>query len=446
MRWGVPAQARLGASGRAATRAGDPRAGTKDTQRVAETIRVIVVNGDEDAAPELRAHLLSVEGVKIVAEIDDPALLGQALNQFPAEVLLVHLDPNPPAMMDAVAPLIEQRKDRLAAIGMTEDRDAELVMRAMRVGMREFLWKPFPPEQLNEILQRIGGETAGSGARLGQLIPIVGTCGGVGATTIATNLAVELAQVDGWQGITSKPRVAVVDLDYRFGQVAMFLDAQPTYTIAELCDTVDSIETEMIERVMVKHPSGVHVLAHPQDMQAAERISAAHTASVLSALQAHYDFVVVDGPVRFDPTAKAVFDMTDLYLLVLQLLVPSVRNTDRMVHELARNGFNLDRMRLVCNRFGRDAGFLEAADVETTLNRKIEWTLPDDWKAASTAINMGSSLMDYAPKSKLRQAYQKLALAIAQKQPSISGAARESAVGEGVARKGIFSFLAGAKA
>ncbi len=375
-------------------------------------VRVIVVNADEEAGPELRALLLSVEGVKIVAEIDEPVLLNQAISQFPAEVLLLHLDPNPNAMMEVIAPLINERKDRLAAIAMTEDRDAELVMRAMRAGMREFLWKPFPPEQLTDILRRIGRE-APSAQRAGRLIPVVAGCGGVGATTVATNLAVELAQIDNWAEGGEKPKVAVVDLDFRFGQVAMFLDAQATYTIAELCDTPEHIEAQMIERVMVKHPLGVHVLAIPHDIEQAQHISAAQCAGVLAALLEHYDFVVVDGPVRMDPSAQAVFSMTDMYLVALQLLVPPVRNTDRLLRELGRSGYNLDQVRLVCNRFGRDAGYLEPGDVETTLGRKIEWYLPDDWKTASTAVNVGAPLLEHAPKSKLRAAFEQMAQSIA---------------------------------
>ena len=376
---------------------------------MSKPVRVIVVNTDEEAAPELRALLLGVEGVKIVAEVDEPALLAQALPQFPAEVLLLHLDPNPAAMMELLAPVIAERKDQLASIAMSEDRDAELVMRAMRAGMREFLWKPFPPEQLTEILRRVGREAPSTGRRAGRLIPIVGCCGGVGVTTIATNLAVELAGLASWSDGTGRPKVAVVDLDFRFGQVAMFLDAQPTYTIAELCDTPEHIEAQMIERVMVKHPSGVHVLAHPSDIEQAERISAAQCAGVLAALLEHYDFVVVDGPVRFDHSARAVFDMTDLYLLVLQLLVPPVRNADRLLNELRRGGYNLDHVRLVCNRSGRDSGYLEPADVETTLNRKLHWILPDEWKVASTAVNVGAPLADSAPKSRLRAAFQQMA-------------------------------------
>lgn len=404
-------------------------------------VRVIVVNADEEAGPELRALLLSVEGVKIVAEIDEPALLGQALTQFPAEVLLVHLDPSPAATMEIIAPLLEQRKDHLAAIAMTEDRDAELVMRAMRAGMREFLWKPFPPEQLTEILKRVGREVPAA-QRAGRLIPVVAACGGVGATTIATNLAVELAQLENWSEGAERPKVAVVDLDFRFGQVAMFLDAQATYTIAELCDTPEHIEGQMIERVMFKHPTQVHVLAIPHDIEQAQRISAAQCAGVLAALLEHYDFVVVDGPIRMDPTAQAVFSMTDVYLVALQLLVPPVRNTDRLLRDLAREGYNLDQVRLVCNRFGRDAGYLEPGDVEATLGRPIQWMLPDDWKTASTAVNVGAPLLEHAPKSKLRVAFQQMAESIASR--SADGAPGDKGTAE-ARRKGLIPFLSGQK-
>ncbi|MBK8914765.1 MAG: hypothetical protein IPM64_09245 [Phycisphaerales bacterium] len=410
---------------------------------MAERIRVIVVNADEDAAPELRAHLLGLEGVNIVAEIDEPSLLPQALAQFQAEVLLVHLDPNPVGMMEAIAPLIEAHKGRIAAVCMTEDRNAELVVRAMRAGMKEFLWKPFPPEQLNEILQRVGAEGPRGGGRIGRVMPVVGTAGGSGATCIAANLAVELAQLEGYDTPTGRAAVAVVDLDFRFGQVAMYLDAQPQYTIAELCDTSGAIESDLLERVMFKHPTGVHVLAHPVDLAQAENISAANCASVLAALQSYYDYVVVDGPVRMDATAKAVFDMTDVHLVVFQLLVPCVRNTERMLHDMSRNGFSMDRVRLVCNRLGRDAGLLEPADVEVTLGRKIDWFIPDDWKTCCTAVNMGATLMDYAPKSKLRAAFQKMAAGVSRPGSTSAERGEPVAAGDAGGKRGLFSFLAG---
>lgn len=413
---------------------------------MSKVIRAIVVNTDAEATPELRNYLLSIDGVKIVAEIEEPALLANAIDQFPAEVLLVHLDPNPAGMMDIVAPVIDAYKDRVAAVAMTDDRNAELVMRAMRVGMREFLWKPFPPEQLAEVLNRLREGAVSTSRHAGRLIPVMGVCGGVGVTTLVTNLAVELAQLreSNGNGSEAPPKVAVVDLDFRFGQVAMFLDAQPSYTIADLCESPEHIEAQMIERVVVKHASGVHVLAQPNDMDRAEHISAAAVAGALGALQEHYDYVVVDGPVRFDPTARAVLDMTDVCLVTLQLVVPAVRNCDRMLQDLARKGYNMDRIRLVCNRFGREAGFLDASDAEGTLSRKIDYTLPDDWKTSSTAVNVGTPLAEWAPKSRLRLAYRQIAQALAAELPGGSGEPAEQNEST-EQRKGLFSLFAGQK-
>jgi pilus assembly protein CpaE len=416
---------------------------------VSQSIRVIVVNTDSEVANDLRAVLLAIEGVKIVAEIDEPGLLAQAVNQFPAEVVLIHLDPSPAAIMDIVAPIIEAKKEGLAVIAMTEDRDAELVMRAMRAGMREFLWKPFPPDQLREILQRVAVDAGSSGRNLGKLISVVGTGGGLGTTQIAVNVAAELAQLDTWENQPTagiKPRVAVVDLDFRFGQVAMQLDAQPTYTIADLCESVEHLDTQLIEKAMVRHESGAHVLARPSDMHSSEQITAGQCASALAALQEHYDFVVVDLPARFDPTSRAVFDMADLYLLVVQLMVPAVRAADRVLNELITTGYAMGRVKVVCNRWGREAGYLEQSDVETTLKRKLDFLVPEDWRTSATAINMGAPLCIQAPKSKLRLAYKQLAQALAGEGSAAAAPAPLSPAIETANKKGLFSFLAGAKA
>ena len=187
----------------------------------------------------------------------------------------------------------------------------------------------------------------------------------------------------------------------------------------------------------------MHVLARPSDLEQAERINAGQAAGVLSALQEHYDFVVVDLPARFDSSVRAVFDMAESCLLVLQLLVPSVRNADRILHELANTGYAMERMRLVCNRHGRESGHLEQTDVEATLKRQVEFLLPEDWKTSASAVNMGAPLLTVGPRTKLRQAYRAVATALA-------GDGEEThALVEGESgqadKKSLFSFLAGSK-
>jgi pilus assembly protein CpaE len=122
-----------------------------------------------------------------------------------------------------------------------------------------------------------------------------------------------------------------------------------------------------------------------------------------------FEYVVVDGPYRYDPAAKSVLDISDCILLTMELLVPDVRNVQRLLEEMKQVGFNMNRIRLVCTRLGRNSGNLSVADVEATLGMDVYATIPDDWSAVSSSINMGELLAQNQPRSRVRQAVVELA-------------------------------------
>lgn len=365
------------------------------------SVRVIVFNADEDYSVSLRTELLRIPGVQIVAEVDEPALIEQAVGQFPAEVLLAHLDPAPEACLGIAAKIAGSRPD-LAVFVISESTNGQHILMAMRSGIREFLTKPLDAQLLTNSIDKVLSQTS-STVELGSLISVMGTIGGAGGSILATNLAVELAS------IAKQRPVALVDLDFRYGQIGTMLDLQSDYTISDLCDTPEQLDEGMITRVMVKHSSGVHVLARPNSFVQADHITAAHCASVLSTLQQLYEYIVIDGPTRNDTGALSVLDLADVNLLVMQLLVTSVRNVHRMLEALRDNGYNLDRFKLVCNRVGRDSAHLCVDHVETTLNTKVFHQVPDDWKAVSACVNMGVPLAEGAAKSRTRLAIRELA-------------------------------------
>jgi pilus assembly protein CpaE len=382
---------------------------------------VIVFNGDEDYSAPLRAELLRIPGVQIVAEVDEPALVEQAVNQFAAEVFIAHLDPAPDICLPVAARVAGSRPD-LAVFVVSESTDGQHILTAMRAGIREFLTKPLDTKLLSESMEKVVSQATTS-VQLGGLISVMGTIGGAGASVVATNLAAELS------ALAKQRPVAVVDLDFRYGQLGTMFDLQADYTIADLCDTPEQLDESMIQRVMVKHGTGVHLLARPNSFSQADQITAAHCASVLSTLQQLYEYVVIDGPTRNDVGGLAVLDLADINLLILQLLVPSVRNTHRMLEGLRDNGYNLDRFRLLCNRVGRESAHLCVEHVEATLNMKMFHQVPDDWKAVSAAVNMGVPLIESAPKSRVRQAIRELAERIAEPESADAGADRAKSKG-----------------
>jgi pilus assembly protein CpaE len=366
------------------------------------TIRTILFTSVPDAGPELRRTLTSLRQIRLIAEIDEPSLLPHAVAQFPAELVLVDLDPNPAVILECVRQIHELTPD-LPVFAISSQTDGDIVLKAMRAGIREYLVKPLNVEELEQAASRLAGTQINS-KQQGKLISVMGCAGGVGCTAIAANLAVELADLVG-----PDDKVAIVDLDFRFGHVATMLDVHGQFTVADLCSTPEQLDPEMVLKAMIRHESGVHVLRRPHSFAQAEMITAAHCANVLSTLQELCTYVIVDGPTRHDPGGRSVLDAADHNLLVFQLLVTHVRNADRMMQELAVQGFNTDRISLVCNRLGRDSAHLEVSQVETILNRKILLTLADDWKAVSSSVNIGQPLKTEFPRSKVRNDIRNLA-------------------------------------
>ena len=200
--------------------------------------RFIILNNDPQFGATLRATLLKIDGVRIAAEVDQPPLLAQTVQQVPAEILLVNLDPDPTTMLQTAGDVAAAHPD-LAVFATSESTDGQLILDAIRRGVKEFLPKPIEADGLVEAIEKVSLQRSEE-QNHGKLITILSGSGGQGATMLATNLAVELADMGS--------RVALVDLDYRFGQVATFLDLDAPYTLADLCHSVEQVEQAVIEK------------------------------------------------------------------------------------------------------------------------------------------------------------------------------------------------------
>lgn len=363
-------------------------------------LKFLIMHRNEAFVNELRAILTQFQGAKIVAEVDEPALLGQAVKQFPVDIVVADLDPDPESILPIMSEVIASG-DAPAIFATSDSTDGPLILKVMRLGVREFLPKPIDPAALEEAITKVASQRSTTG-HTGKLITVMGSAGGVGATMITTSLAVELA------GLCELP-VTVVDLDLRFGQVATFLDVEPKYTLADLCGSPEQLEPHVMNRALANHASGVNVLARPNNFAEAEVITAASTVGVLSNLMSMNDFVVVDGPARHDGGAKSVLALSDVNLLVVQLLIPCVRNAQRMLETFRSEGCNMEHTKLIVNRAGRDSGHITVENVAETLNMEVFATLPDDWATVSGAINLGEPLKSFSPKSKVRQALEEIA-------------------------------------
>jgi pilus assembly protein CpaE len=296
----------------------------------------------------------------------------------------------------------EEIKFKLANVHLimtSPDSNPNTILRAMRSGAEEFLPQPFNwPEVLKSfdaIRRKIDVRSTHS-VEKGKIIAVSSNKGGVGSTTLATNLSLSL--------VRGKKSVCLVDLVLQFGSVTSFLNLDASYTILDLAKNIKRIDPLMLDGSLVKHSSGVRVLAEPFYAEDARRIAPSDIDEILDTLSQSFDFVVVDTPKEFDEMLALILDKASLILFVTEMDVPSLKSAHRAFELFERMGIYDKKIRLVLNRYVKSK-LMSLESVEKALGVKVFWTLPNNYPVAIAAVNQGLSVQECDPKSDIAKSY-----------------------------------------
>ncbi|HUI42849.1 MAG TPA: hypothetical protein VL523_12860 [Terriglobia bacterium] len=272
----------------------------------------------------------------------------------------------------------------IIACSSSQQPSQNLLMQAMRSGVREFLSQPIDPVALRETLERIIKEQGLAEAGTEKLIMLMGAKGGVGTTTLAVNLAVQMTSV-------SKQKVALMDLARPMGNVSLMLDLQPRFSLRDAVDNLDRLDAHFLGGLMTTHSSGLQVLAGPTEPDAWQRITVAAMARVINVVQGSYDHVLADCGTVYTSDWAPIFRMAQVVMFVADVHVPALWALERHLTTIAGFGLDPDRLRVVINRWLRsDEEALKA--FEKKIKRPVFARLPNDYRQVSEAVNLGSAL------------------------------------------------------
>jgi pilus assembly protein CpaE len=246
-------------------------------------------------------------------------------------------------------------------------------------------------------------------ARNGTVISLFGAKGGIGKTTLATNLAVALAQL-------RQESVALMDIDTRFGDVAIVLDLQPKTNISETVPGIDELDRDTIRTYLTPHASGISVLTAPTRPSEWRQVQPTHVERLIGLLQETHDFVVLDTPGFFTELVGSALDMSDLVLLVTTLDVSSIKDCAMAVDMLTGADFPMDRVKLVINHTN-DLQRVDVKQVTDVTGLEVFWSVPFD-RAIVRGGQIGMPMVMTKPNSKGARSMIDLAL-------TISGGKRE---------------------
>lgn len=237
--------------------------------------------------------------------------------------------------------------------------------------------------------------------------------GGVGKSVVATNLAVALS-ADG----TSK--VAIVDLDLQFGDVAVMLhaEAHPT-SIEALAQQGEQVDPEFIEDVMATGPEEVRILVAPTSPEFADLVTTANLRAILRELSKAYDYIVVDAPAHLEERTLEVIETADQIVVVTAFNITAVKDTKIMLKLLQSLGIPKEHILLVLNQTRAKVNFPKA-EVEESLRFRVLTQLPYDPKI-DDSIDNGKPLVLSDPKSEFTRQFRVLVDYLAPKEEGAGG-------------------------
>jgi pilus assembly protein CpaE len=291
--------------------------------------------------------------------------------------------------------------------------DAQSVRRAMIAGARDYIIKPLKPEDLSRAVYgvleqeerkrlRADGVTVENAAR-GTVITVFGAKGGIGKTTISTNLAVTLAKITG-------ASVCLLDMDTRFGDVAIMMDVAVEASIADVARKIDEMDREKIREYLVKHHSGVSILPAPLHPTEWRNMTSQHIEKIVELLAQTHDYVVIDTPGTFNELIAATLELANLILLVTSMDIASIKDTALALEMLRAAGVSEDKVKLLINH-STAANSLREEDVSRVLEYDVFWRIPHDL-SVSSSTQLGQPIVSAKPYARVSRSIIDLAHAM----------------------------------
>ena len=362
------------------------------------------ITGDDGPGKNFQTPFQRLTGIRILAECSTWQQLQEYLHSSRVDAVAVNLDVSKGNDRFTAVRRIVEVSPECGIIGISQDAHPDAIIAAMRAGCNQFVRWPIDQEDLNAAIERVRH------VRLPQVsgcqrICVVGSSGGAGSTTIACNLAMELAHV-------TERSCALVDMDLQYGEVACSFDVKPRYTIADICHAGAEIDRTVLENALEDLACNVSILTRPE-VELVEEVDVDSVEQMFRVMAQMFPFVVVDLPRYFSPPALVTLDGADQVLIITQLTIPHIRNATRIYEYLLRMGADESCVEVVLNRSNANFERITPEEVEKHFKRPIFASIPNDYKRIGASRDLGHPICTDSPNSPARLAIRDMAKILA---------------------------------
>lgn len=319
-------------------------------------------------------------------------------------VLIVDIDDKTEQKLEFVSKISEDCTNCRILI-VSENPSVDLMVKLMRAGIREFVSYPIIKSEFFNILQKLA-ESFGLEKKEKskcRVITVFSNKGGIGKTSVASNLSLEIAK-------TTKENVALIDLNFQVGDVTTFMDLKPSFNISYMLKNLDKINGDFLLSTIEKYnDTSLYVLADPPFFKMADEVLPKQIERLITILEKTFSYVVIDAASGFDEKTIMALNKSDLILLVAVANLPALRNCQRCLELFDKLGYSRDKVQILINRF-MENDEVKTEDVEKLLEKKIYWKIPNNYFTMMSAINKGVPVVECNPASNISQSYRELAM------------------------------------
>jgi pilus assembly protein CpaE len=348
------------------------------------------------------------------------------LKNAPSCVALIDFDRDPELALKTTERLQQIFLKKISIVGIGAQLEAGLLLRAMRNGCTEFLTKPIEVNDLTASLNRFHASMAidaHAQAGIGRVIAFFGAKGGVGTTMLAVHLATHLVRQHG-------KKTLLIDHKQQLGHVALYLGLKDTqYHFDELLRNADRLDSELLNGFVIRHRSGLDVIASPELSGGVHEAKPDEFARVMDFLRREYDYILIDSSVAYQDSKTSIIDQADEVYIVSTPDVASLRDLARLVENLSLNESATSKLRLAVNR-STATDSVTSEQIEKAVRFPISISIPNNYFELLRAINDGEPI----PPQRRSEFNQRIARWANQIVNGMTGT-------EPAVKKGLFAFL-----
>lgn len=335
----------------------------------------MIVDSDEDVRQLMRTKL-ETGGIEVIAERAHGIAAQQAIQDMHPELIFVAIE-QPMQRAMQVVDFARAAAPEALIVAYAGSWSPVVERRLMQAGVNDFLHGKITRDQVKAIASRavrkahVQPAPGGSDEEGGRIIAVVGQKGGVGKTTTSTNLAAAIA-------LEGSKSVVLIDLDTRFGDVAVMMDVRADYTVSEVARDPEFLDRDVFKQALLRHDSGAYVLPAPRDYRSWLNCSVEQLQTMVKFAASIFDVVILDTPGTFNDVVGAAVDLADRVVVVTSTDLTSLKNTSLLVEHLELKGLKDDQV-LVNLIHGHDVpGSATKTDVEFAISRPVNFEVPFD--------------------------------------------------------------------